>query len=825
MTKSPAVHRTPALRAKPLVVAISSILATSLAHADQAASPAAGTGLDEIVVTAQKRVENLQSVPISIQALDTKKLAELQVGSFDDYARYLPSLSVQSYGPGQAQLYVRGVTNGGDGVHVGSQPLVGVYLDEMPVTTISNNLDIHVYDVQRVEALSGPQGTLFGASSMAGTMRIITNKPDPTKFEAGYDVTANTFTDGGPGGKLEGFVNLPISDKAAIRLVGWDEHDGGYINNIRSSPQYFPTSGAVRDNAEYVKKNSNTVETAGGRLALKLALNDTWTVSPSVMTQNQTARGQYAYTPYPITLTPTYPDGHMGPPMTLGGTGDLNISRYADEINRDGWTMGTLVVEGKVSDLDLTYAGGYIKRHTFNVSDYSDYSLFYDVAYAASPQYYGNAFVNKNGAVINPAQVVIGTNYFTKTSNELRLATPSTWRLHGVVGLFAEKQANEIRYDYITQDASPAISVSGSPGTIWMEHAFRTDRDSALYTDMTFDATSKLAFNGGIRLYRYDNTIDGYFGFSNNFPSSSSPYSGENLCTTPILDNHSEPCQNLNNRGTKQSETHRLNATYKFDDDKMVYGTWSTGFRPGGVNRLINVPPYNPDYLTNFELGSKTSWFDHRLRLNGAVFYERWKEAQFAYPGQAGVNVVINAGRAAIKGVEAEVHWKATDGLTLSTSLTYLDTELLTNVCHYPSPSLNCTEPSLSGNANAVFAPAGSRLPVSSKIKGNTIARYEWTVSEYRAHAQAATVYQSNVLPALRTADEQTLGTQPGYGSVDFAAGVAHNSWTAELYVQNAFDNRGQAIRYTGCATATCKLVDVIPIKPRLVGLTFGQRF
>src|SRR5882672_6861187 len=148
-------------------------LATALllpASGTQAQQSDAGV-LEEVVVTAQKREENLQRVPVSIQALDSAKLDELNTTDFQSYAQYLPSLSYQTYGPGQAQLYVRGVTNGGDGLRVGSLPLVGLYLDEQPVTTIGNSLDVHVYDIARVEALSGPQGTLFGASSMAGTLR------------------------------------------------------------------------------------------------------------------------------------------------------------------------------------------------------------------------------------------------------------------------------------------------------------------------------------------------------------------------------------------------------------------------------------------------------------------------------------------------------------------------------------------------------------------------------------------------------------------------------------------------------------------------------
>jgi iron complex outermembrane receptor protein len=812
-----------ATRFTPLAAAISSTLAASFAaQAQQAPQPAPGLGLDEIVVTAQKRSENLQSVPISIQAIDSKKLADLQVASFDDYAKYLPSLSVQSYGPSQAQLYVRGVTNGGDGVHVGSQPLVGLYLDEMPVTTIAQNLDVHIYDVARVEALSGPQGTLFGASSMSGTLRIITNKPDLTKTESGFDVTGEYFTAGDPGGKIEGFVNFPVGDTAAIRLVGWSEHDGGYINVVRASPQYYPTSGVARDNAQFVEKNSNYVDTAGGRAALKVNLGEHWTVTPTLMTQSQTAHGQFAYTPYPVTLNPVRPDGSAGTPMTLGGTGDLNVARFGNEINRDNWWMGTLVVEGKIAALDLTYAGGYIKRDSYSVGDYSDYSLFYDVYYSSTPDSYGNVFVDKNGKVINPAQTVTGWNHFTKQSHELRLATPTTWKVHGVVGYFWQRQYDDIQYHYSITNLSPAVSVDGQPGTLWYEKAYRTDRDRALFTDWTWDLTSRLALTGGVRAFHYDNTIDGFFGFGLNYPNSESPYAGENLCFpgsfNPAL--KTMPCQNLDYRATKSSETHRVNLTYKFDDDRMAYATWSTGFRPGGINRSVVVPPYNADYLANFELGAKTSWFEHRLRLNGALFYERWKDAQFAYPGPQGVNIVINAGRAAIKGVEGDLHWRATEGLTLSTSATFLDAKLLTNVCHRPSADLSCSEP-----GNEVFAPTGSRLPVSSKFKGNMIARYEWSAGDYRAHAQAAAVYQSDALAALRIHDQGVLGSQPGYGTLDVALGVGHSSWTTEFYVQNLFDKRGESIRYTTCATSTCQLVNVIPVRPRLVGLTFGERF
>ncbi len=187
------------------------------------------------MVTAQKRTENLQDVPISIQALGTGKLEELHITNFDDYVKYLPSVSFQRAGPSFEHTYIRGVVSGGDGNHSGSLPSVGMYLDEQPVTTIDGNLDIHIYDIQRVEVWNGPQGTLYGASSEAGTIRIITNKPDPSGFQGRLRHRSNTVAHGGNGYTVEGFVNLPLTANAAVRLVAWDEHKAGYIDNVPGS--------------------------------------------------------------------------------------------------------------------------------------------------------------------------------------------------------------------------------------------------------------------------------------------------------------------------------------------------------------------------------------------------------------------------------------------------------------------------------------------------------------------------------------------------------------------------------------------------------------
>ena len=821
LLRLPVRSRQPAPRgAWSVASAISAVLAGVAAAQTPPAPASAGAGaqLEEIIVTAQKREQNLQDVPVSIQALDSRKLEQLQVAHFDDYLKYLPSLSSQSYGPGQSQLYVRGVTNGGDGLQVGSQPLVGLYLDEQPVTTIANNLDVHIYDIARVEQLSGPQGTLFGSSSMAGTVRLITNKPDAKKFAAGYALTSESVK-GQTGGTIEGFVNVPLGDRAAVRLVGFIEHDAGYINNVAGPPQTYPTSGVPRTNAGLTKSNYNDVDTYGGRAALKFDLNDRWTITPSAMAQQTKANGQFSFNP---------------------ALGDLNVARYAPEKSSDRWWQAALTIEGKIANLDLLYSGGYMRRTFDSTSDYSEYSYSYDAYYhsqyggtpcpAPDPNYasycesyYGDNFRDDQGNLISPAQTTVTHNFFTKQSHELRLSSPKDRRLRLVAGLFFQRQTGNPRDEYRIKDLATAYSITGQPGVFYLNSQDRVDKDQAVFTELSFDLTSKLSVTGGIRLFSYRNSVSGFFGYTGNgnYNGYFVGTSGENLCSgPPDAGNAVRPCINIDSLVSDHGETHKANLTYKFDSDRMVYATLSTGFRPGGVNRVRSRPPYTPDYLTNIELGWKTSWHDRSLRFNGAVFLEKWKDAQFAISGANGITEVLNAGRAEIRGVESDLQWAVTYNLTLSASATWLHTELKTNACNKASADFSCAEP-----GNSVLATAGSRLPVSPRIKANLIARYQFPLGGLDAHLQGAMVTQTDVVPVLETANAQTLGNQPAYASFDFTGGVARGNWSAELYIDNAFDKRGEASRYSACTPTICTSPYVWPIRPRSIGLNFSQKF
>src|SRR5437868_13829725 len=197
----------------------------------------------EIIITATKREENLQNVPISVQALGTRRLDQLNIQNFEQYTKQLPSVTFQTAQPGFTTVYIRGVAAGGDGNHSGSLPSVGTYLDEQPVTTIGGTLDVHIYDIARIESLAGPQGTLYGASSEAGTIRIITNKPELGKTYGRVDGEINKVDHGGIGGKAEGMINLPIASHIAFRASAFYEHDAGYIDNIFGSRSYAYSTG------------------------------------------------------------------------------------------------------------------------------------------------------------------------------------------------------------------------------------------------------------------------------------------------------------------------------------------------------------------------------------------------------------------------------------------------------------------------------------------------------------------------------------------------------------------------------------------------------
>jgi len=777
----------------------------------------------DIVVTASKREENLQDVPLAITAIGTERLQELQVKEFQDVVKFLPSVTIQTLAPGFSQVYFRGVASGENANHSTSLPTVGTYLDEMPITTIQGALDIHAYDFARVEALAGPQGTLYGASSMAGTIKLVTNRPDTSSTYGSVGVELNSVTRGGIGGVAEGFINARISDRAALRLVGWYRHDAGYIDNIAGTRVYpisqntdtdgdgendtvinLPGDDITQNNADLVEKDYNTVDTYGARLALGIELDDDWTIRPTLMGQIQKANGSFAQE------------------RSAAVTRSLQTVQYNPERSDDKWIQAALTIEGKIGNWDLTVTGGHLRRKTLTDSDYSDYAYFYDALNGSAYYLYDNA-----GDQISPNQYIKGIDRYRRNFGEIRVASPADARIRFIGGLFYQRQSHNIEQHYIIDNLSDDLEVPTTVDNIWLTKQLRVDRDYAAFGELSFDITDKLTLTGGGRLYKFDNSLVGFFGYSNPGFSSNPVYA----CQGPAIVDGS-PCTNLDKRTKKTDFIHKLNLTYKFTDDVMMYATWSRGFRPGGINRRGSLPPYGSDTLDNYELGWKTSFGP--VRFNGAVYQEDWKNIQLSFLGPNGLSEVRNAGIARIRGIEADVSYRS-GGFSLSMGGSYNDATIRRDFCAIANADFDCTLAGSDGTENALLAPSGSRLPVTAKFKGNAVARYEFPVGGMDGHVQFAVNHIGKRRSDLRTLENDIVGDFKAYTTADVSVGVKGEAWSAELFATNLFDSRGVINSAVQCGETVCGDADGVTanggvfydnvIRPRLIGIKVSKDF
>jgi outer membrane receptor protein involved in Fe transport len=692
---------------------------------------------------------------------------------------------------------MRGAASGDNGNHSGSQPGVGQYLDEQPITTIQGALDIHMYDIARVESLAGPQGTLYGANSESGTIRIITNKPDTSGFVASYGLEGSTVANGDQGYLAEGMVNVPLGERAAIRMVGWARHDPGYIDNLPAT-RTFPTSGLSMDSL--AEDNYNDADVYGARVALKIDLNDNWSITPAIMGQKTKSNGIYAQ---------------------QSDVGDLAVEHWHPENSDDRWAQAALTLEGKIANLDMTLASSYLKREVDVNSDYSDYAYFYDTLNGS-----GSYFTDNDDELINPSQYINGKDHYTKWSHELRFTTPVENRVHAVFGLFAQRQTHDIEQAYKITGLNDGGDVTGTEwdDTFWLTKQYRVDRDSAVFGEVTFDATDKLSFTGGMRYFKYENSLEGFFGFgiNNTFGSST----GEVSCFDPNAFENG-PCTNLDKTVEDKDTTFKLNAKYQITDDAMVYATWSEGFRPGGVNRRGTFPPYVADFLTNYEVGWKTSWLEDRLRFNGAIYVADWDDFQFSFLGENGLTNLTNAGSARLEGIEMELQWAVSDSFSLFGGLALQNSELTEDFClslgtdGKPLPEAACV-----ANAPEEFTPSGTRLPSTAEFKGNVTGRYEFSMGALDSHFQASVLHEGSRRTALLEAENAVLGDSDSYTLVDLSFGVGKENWQTELFIKNAFDENASLYNYAECSVSTCGgIVYSIVTTPRTIGLRFSQNF
>jgi outer membrane receptor protein involved in Fe transport len=845
--------------------------------------------LEEVIVTAQKRAENMQDVPISIQALETEQLEQLHINNFRDYVRMLPTVTMApgngagpNAGPGFAAVYMRGVTTGGDGQAITSVPSVGMYLDEQPITTIQGNLDIHMYDIARVEALAGPQGTLYGMSSQAGTIRIITNKPDPTAFAAGYGLTGSMVDGDDTGYIAEGFVNLPIGEQAAIRLVGWYREDAGWVDNVPATRTFsanvtddngtpnnpnddFPDleDDITVSNADVVEENYNTVETYGARAALRVNLNDNWTIEPTFMIQNQ------------------YSEGSWGDDLNdFLASGDNAVAHFKEEYTDDEWYQAGITIEGKISNFDLTYSGNYLDREQEASFDYSDYSYFYDSIYYTG--YFSGLFFDNNderadgdpdngngveGSLVPPVHRYYNNDKYTKQHHELRIMTPQDQRVRGLLGLFWQEQKHDFWQPFLVEGLADIMLPDQGANPLFADMVYlnsmdRTDTDEAVFGSVSFDITEKFELTGGLRFFKNESTVYGFFGFGLGFnrpcpPGVTEEDEDENIVCEPVIPPGEEgsdepgavanggdgaylpigqgwsrngewrcpsqetvgdkPCINVDRKVKSDDYVGRITLNYKVTDDALLYATWSEGYRPGGFNRNPFVGDYESDFLTNWELGWKTEW-GGSVQFNGAVFLEEWDNLQRAFQGSNGITQVDNAPSAEIIGTEMQVLWAVTDKFMLSAAAAYYNAELTSDYVEINSDG-----------DEFVSAPDGSQLPITPEFKGNLIGRYEFPVGDFEAHLQGALTYEgsrpSEVVPKENKFKD---GDIPSSTVLDLTAGIGRDSWRLEMFVMNATDEDAHVYVSQQCAIFSAGGADACGQQPyaiRRQPITFGLRF
>jgi len=601
------------------------------APADQATSTADTGGLAEVVVTAERRSERLQDVPITVQAITGEQLSQLNVTNFDDLLKYTPNVTFSGNGPGTGNIYIRGLGGIGSGNQSQSTtaafPNVALYLDDQSMTFPARNNDVYVVDMERIEVLEGPQGTLFGGGAQAGAVRYITNKPNlnatSAEFNAGYGVTAH----GDPNSKLNAVLNVPlIEGTLGLRAVMFNEHQGGYIDNVPSTISYqvgsvAASTGASANNAALLGNNLNSAEYQGFRLSVLWKMNDDWNLLLQQNYQDMNSQG-YFY---------TYPADANGTVLQ-----PYQITAFTPAWNKDKYESTSWTLNGRLpGNVSLVYAGSYMDRNIDGQQDYSNYMR------STTGSYYG--CVGPGAGYFNPANFpILATHklqcyapvgawrdivHNTHQSHELRISTDPENRVRVLGGFYWEKFVidDNMNFNYLgipqcNTAAQAAAGLAGTgpdcfsavgpiPGTFASDPTLRTNmnnafgedeqrgyRQRAFFASVDFDLIPKvLTLTGGGRLYHYDEFEHGSEWYSETTSGASA--AGIAPGTGLILDHLNGVCTHtpgycgfpMDLNKSESGSRWRANLTWHITPDVMAYYTFSQGFRPGSFNRTSSA--------------------------------------------------------------------------------------------------------------------------------------------------------------------------------------------------------------------------------------------
>jgi len=831
------------------------------------ATDADSSGIQEIVVTAQRRNESIQDVPITIQALTTEQLTQLNVSTFGDLLKYTPNVTYASNGPGAGQIYMRGLaaTNAGNQSAATTAPFpnVAVYLDDQSMQFPGRNVDVYMADMERVEVLEGPQGTLFGGGAEAGAIRYITNKPKLNVTEGNVNVTYGTTAGGDPNSSAVATLNLPVIDGVlAVRATIFDDRRGGYINNVPGTFTLPVPNGPSINNNSLVANATNPVTYTGFRLGALWQITDDWNLLVTQSYQNMQADGYFA----------DYPISSNG--QTLGSD---QITAFQPAYDKDRYENTAWTVNGKIDDFKLVYTGSYLDRHIQQQQDYTNYlKTGGGLYYACTGGGIGIGSAAKPLSCYTPNGSWNDTVENTHQSHEIRVSTPDDKDVRGILGAYYEKFVidDQMNFNYLddpqctTANLSTALAggpdcvsavgpVPGTPAvdpglrssnTAFGEDAQRGYSQIAFFGSADYDIIPKvLTITAGTRHYDYSEFETG----SEFYTSSGCVDVPNGGCTGTGINKH------ISYSGWRS----RASLTWHVTPDILAYYTWSQGFRPGAFNRTeggvadylavanaagskepqFEKPSgYSPDTLINNEIGLKSEWLDHRLQVNISGYIMDWKSVQLSFfnPVALGNTTFgVNGPDYKIKGVELQAVARITDGLSVQGSSSWNSANQTTSPCLISniasSPTFGQCISSVKGAPfENPFGALDTRPAYSPPLQFNLRARYDWTWLDYKSFAWVGAshtahmynepaTYQSGNAPGEAIPTTTLLRyDMPGYTTYDAAIAVAKDNWNVQISGSNLTNS--DASTFTSSAQF---IKSEVPLRPRVLTLGFGYKF
>ena len=687
--------------------------------------------IEEVIVSAQKKTENLQNVPISVTTLSSDELDSLNIKDFADYVLQLPAASAVQRRPGQGQIFMRGISDGGNNNQSLQGPAVAIYLDESPVTMIGDNLDVHVYDIERVESLTGPQGTLYGAASQAGNLKIITKKPS-SEFDSGFNISAESTRGGDGSTMVEGFVNIPLSQNAALRFVGFNDRDGGFIDSVNDSITY-PVSGITRSNEVFVEDNFNDAVKDGYRAALRVDLNENWQIDVNYMGQETSTNGVWDHNPDEL--------------------GEYNVSRFYDDKTHDEWTRFSATVTGDLGFADLTFTTSSLERDFEVLSDYSHYAIdgYVEGYYTCYTYYFGPC--------VDPSIQFENDTHQEYDTTEIRLSSKEGEKLNWIIGAFQTENVTDYDSQWHVPAINPAAAVPGSKDLYYQTDQVRAEDESAVFGEIYYQINDKMELTLGHRKFDNETTLKGFVG-TVWWPNY-------------ILGSTTRP-DNVNSLYDGSDSISKINLSYQVDNNSMIYITRSEGYRPGGANRTTQLgATYDADFLTSTEFGFKSISMDGRLRLNAAMYQMDWDDIQLGWfdSSISLLGLVDNIGKANSNGYEIDAKYILSD--TVSVALGYANNEAVLKEDYV-----------LRG---VVEAKDGQDLPFTPDTKYNVTINVDTGES---SSLQFNYVFVDEMWNDLFYSDREMQDSY-GIANLSFTTQVGDNS-TMQIYMDNIFDEVAQ---------------------------------